>query len=143
MAIDFHTDLEQVDWAALEALFVTAGLGGRSGDKLRRAFVQSSAVCLAYDGGRLVGASRALSDGEYHTLIYDVAVHPACQRQGIGRRLVESLLERLPAWRTMLVADEEVQPFYARLGFASYPDVMARLDWGRLYDESPPATGGG
>jgi len=33
----------------------------------------------------------------------------------------------------MLVADIDVQPFYAKLGFQPYGDVMARLDPGRLY----------
>jgi hypothetical protein len=44
--------------------------------------------------------------------------------------------------QAMLVADEDAQPFYRRLGFAPYPDVMARLDWDRLYDVSPAALHG-
>jgi ribosomal protein S18 acetylase RimI-like enzyme len=104
------------------------------GDKIWRAFEQSSLVCFAYQGLRLVGASRALTDGEYHALIYDVVFHPDCQRQGIGSAMMHALLARLPAWRVMLVADQEVQPFYGQFGFAPYGDVLAGLDWERLYD---------
>jgi GNAT superfamily N-acetyltransferase len=142
MGMDYRTDLDGVIWEDLELLFRAAGLGGRTGDKLRRAFEHSQAVCLAFHGTRLVGVSRALSDGEYHTLIYDVAVHPDYQRRGIGSELVRSLLAQQPTWRAMLVAGEEVQPFYGRLGFAPYPDVMARLDWDRLYDVSAPSDCG-
>jgi aralkylamine N-acetyltransferase len=134
MEITLRFDADGVRAAELEALFAAAALGGRRGDKIRRAFLKSTLVCLAYEGDRLVGASRALSDGEYHTLIYDVAVLPEHQHAGVGRRMMEALMERLPAWRTMLIAGSGVQPFYRRFGFEIYPDVMARLDRDRLYD---------
>lgn len=134
MEVTYQFKIDDVDWSELEALFTAGGLGGRKGDKIRRAFEHSSLVCFAIQDGRLVGASRALTDGEYHALIYDVVVHPDCQRHGIGSAMMHALLARLPVWRVMLVADEEVQPFYGQFGFAPYGDVMARLDWERLYD---------
>jgi hypothetical protein len=45
-------------------------------------------------------------------------------------------LARLPVWRVLLVADRRVQPFYRRLGFESYGDVMARLDQTALRSHS-------
>lgn len=134
MDLTYRFTTDNVNWRDLEALFKAGGLAGREGDKIRRAFEQSSLVCFVYQGSRLVGASRALTDGEYHALIYDVVVHPDCQRQGIGSAMMHALLARLPVWRVMLVADEAVQPFYGQFGFALYRDVLARLDWERLYD---------
>lgn len=134
MDLRYKFGVDNVNWSELEALFRAGGLAGRAGDKIRRAFEQSSLVCFAYQDARLVGASRALTDGEYHALIYDVVVHPDFQRQGIGSAMMHEMLARLPVWRVMLVADDDAQPFYARLGFTSYGDVMARLDWDRLYD---------
>jgi ribosomal protein S18 acetylase RimI-like enzyme len=55
----------------------------------------------------------------------DVVVDPEYQRLGIGSRVMSELLARLPVWRGLLVADRKVQPFYRRLGFESYDDVMA------------------
>lgn len=130
--VTFSFQCGHVSTAELEDLFRDASLGGRAGDKIRRAFLNSTLVCLAYDGNRLIGACRALTDGEYHGVIYDVAVRPDYQRQGIGRRMIEELLSRLPVWRVMLVADAEAQGFYRKLGFEGYPDVMARLDEERL-----------
>jgi len=34
----------------------------------------------------------------------------------------------------MLVASSDVQPFYERFEFAPYPDVMAQLNWRKLFD---------
>lgn len=133
-SIRYQLECDGVTAAALEDLFRAAALGGRSGDKIRRAFANSSHVCLAFAGDRLIGCARAITDGEYHAVIYDVAVRPGHQRRGIGRRMVESLMGRLPVWRVLLVADAGVQPFYRRFGFEPYDDVMARLDRGRLFD---------
>ena len=130
----FQFDSQGVDWRELLQLFQVAHLGGREGDKVRRAFEKSSVVCFAKDKLRLVAAGRALTDGEYHATIYDVVVDPEYQRQGVGSRVMSELLARLPVWRVLLVADREVQSFYRRLGFESYDNVMARLDRTRLFD---------
>jgi len=140
MEITYRFSCEDVTTRELEELFAAAGLGGRVGDKIRRAFLNSQLVCLAYEGTRLIGASRAITDGEYHGLIYDVAVHPEFQAHGIGRRMMEELLERLPVWRVMLVAGEQVQGFYRTLGFERYPDAMARLESSYLYDAPAGAS---
>jgi aralkylamine N-acetyltransferase len=132
--VQFQFDSQGVDWLHLLQLFKVANLGGREGDKVRRAFERSSVVCFANDKLRLVAAGRALSDGEYHATIYDVVVDPEYQRRGIGSRIIRELLARLPVWRVLLVADRKVQPFYRQLGFEAYDDVMARLDQKRLFD---------
>jgi ribosomal protein S18 acetylase RimI-like enzyme len=77
---------------------------------------------------------RALTDGESHATIYDLVVDPNYQRRGIGIRLMTKVLARLPVWRVMLVADRRVEPFYQRLGFESYDDVMWRCDRSKLFD---------
>jgi aralkylamine N-acetyltransferase len=93
-------------------------------------------VCFAKDRLQLIAAARALTDGEYHATIYDLVVDPNYQRQGIGTRLMTELLGRLPVWRVLLVADPKVQPFYRRLGFDTYDDVMARCDRSKLFDRT-------
>ena len=133
----FQFDCHGIDWQELERLFEAGNLGGRKGNKVRRAFENSQVVCFVTDKQRLIGAGRALTDGEYHGVIYDIVVHPEHQRQGIGLQLVKQIIERLPVWRIMLVADTDVQPFYAKIGFRPYADVMARLDQDRLYDTLP------
>ena len=132
--VRFQLDIAGVDSKELISLFKLAKLGGREGEKVQRAFQNSTAVCFAFDGPRLVGAARALSDREYHATIYDVAVHPAYQRRGIGTRLVNELISMLPVWRVLLVADGEVTEFYRRLGFEPFGNVMGRLDNAKLFE---------
>ena len=134
MKVTYQLTCDHVTTRELEELFRHAHLRGRVGDRIRRAFVNSSLVCFAFDDNRLIGASRAITDGEYHGFIYDVVVLPEYQQHGIGRHMVNELLARLPVWRVMLVADSGVQGFYRKLGFQTYPDVMARLDSERLRD---------
>jgi ribosomal protein S18 acetylase RimI-like enzyme len=133
-AVTLQRNYEGVDWSALVDLFKLTNLGGREGDKIRRAFEKSDIVCFAKDAGRLVGAGRALSDFEYHATIYDVVVHPDYQRRAVGSRMMKELLSSLPVWRILLVADANVRPFYERLGFEPFEGVLARFDRMRLYD---------
>jgi aralkylamine N-acetyltransferase len=132
--VHFQFDSQGVDWQLLLRLFKATNMGGREGDKVRRAFEKSTLVCFAKDGLQLKAAGRALTDGEYHATIYDLVVDPNYQRRGVGTRLMNELLARLPVWRVLLVADAKVQPFYQRLGFESYDDVMARCDRSKLFD---------
>lgn len=129
-------DSEGIDWQELRQLFKATDLGGRAGDKIRRAFDNSSVLCFALKGSALVGVARAVSDGEYHATIYDVAVHPEFQRQGLGRRIVHEVLARLPVWRVLLVADGQAKHFYERLGFRGFTDVMALIDPAKLHDQA-------
>lgn len=136
-AVRFQRETLGIDWQDLGSLFRLAKLGGREGGKVRRAFENSTAVCFAFDGSRLVGAARALSDREYHATIYDVVVHPDHQRRGIGTRLMHELLAALPVWRVLLVAEGDARDFYRRLGFEPFGDVMGRFDRGKLVDPAP------
>lgn len=135
MELTYEYSCEGIDWTKVEALFRATDLGGRAGDKIRRSFENSSVVCFGFAARRLVAMCRAITDWEYHAVIYDVAVHPDWQGQGIGSAMMRGLLAKLPVWRVMLVSDDaDGQRFYRRLGFEAYENVMARLDWDRLYD---------
>jgi ribosomal protein S18 acetylase RimI-like enzyme len=112
MEVTYRFDCDDVSTRELEELFAATNLGGRIGEKIRRAFLNSPFVCFAYLGAQLIGTSRAITDGEYHGLIYDVAVLPEYQGHGIGERMMRELLDRLPVWRVMLVADDDVKDFY-------------------------------
>ena len=48
--------------------------------------------------------------------------------------MMNELLSSLPVWRILLVADDNVRPFYARLGFELFGNVLARIDAAKLYD---------
>ena len=79
----------------------------------------SEAAVSAWQGHRLVGFGRATSDGIFRAVLWDVVVIRDLEGQGLGRRLVETLLMASPvaaAERVYLMTTNS-QCFYERLGF--------------------------
>jgi len=67
--------------------------------------------------GTLVGFVTAITDGVFAAYVPLVEVLPAFQRRGIGSALVENMLSRLRQCDMIdLVCDDDVAPFYERLG---------------------------
>jgi predicted N-acetyltransferase YhbS len=76
----------------------------------------------AWDGDRLVGIARTLTDFGYAAYLADLAVDAEYQRRGIGRRLVAETRARLwPECMIVLLAAPQANDYYARLGFSHNP----------------------
>lgn len=87
-------------------------------ERIGRMFAQSSLVLSAWDGERLVGVCRALTDFSYCCYLSDLAVDRACQQQGIGRELVARCQALLgDEVSIILLSAPEAMDFYPRLGF--------------------------
>lgn len=74
--------------------------------------------------GQLLGFARVISDGVFYASIWDVAVVPSWQRIGLGRGLIERLLQKLTADGIPLItlyAERDVVGLYEKLGFKSDP----------------------
>lgn len=69
----------------------------------------------AYDGERLVGCLRILSDGYYFGTITELLVLPEHQKQGVGSKLLQLARENTP---TMLYfgAQPDAEGFYEKNG---------------------------
>ncbi|MFI9011441.1 GNAT family N-acetyltransferase [Actinosynnema sp. NPDC053489] len=96
-----------------------------SPEVLGAAVAGASLVVTARRGGKLVGLARALSDGATICYLQDVLVHPTAHRRGIGRALVEAVLDRYRAVRQkVLLTDDEPgqRAFYESLGYAEIRD---------------------
>ena len=89
-------------------------------DRLVRALASSLSVFTAWDGGALAGLLRTVGDGETILYIQDLLVSPACQRRGIGRRLVEACLAQYPHVRQKVLLTDHTEgnlAFYRACGF--------------------------
>jgi len=126
--VRYKTDLAGVDWVAAVDVFERAPLGGRTPEALERAFRNSYACVLVYDDETLVGLARALCDGEYQAVIYDVVLLPEYQKRGIGKRMMEELLKQIPANNIVLYAVPGREGFYAKCGFRKMRTAMAILN---------------
>lgn len=88
-------------------------------EALRKGFANSLLTLAAYEGEALQGLIRVVGDGHTVVLIQDLLVFPAYQRQGIGRALVQAVLEKYPHVRQVqLVTDNtpQTKAFYKSLG---------------------------
>lgn len=89
--------------------------------------LNSTFVVSAWDGARLVGLARVVSDGVYVSTLQQVGVHPDYQRHGLGSDLVRRCVERFKRTRFILTTDDPTHAtFYARFGFQSAPNAMFR-----------------
>lgn len=117
-------DNRKLDDEAVLALYQAVGwvMYTRDPAKLKRALAQSLMILGAYDGDRLVGLIRAVGDGETILFIQDLLVLPNYQRQGIGRQLVNALVDHFPEVRQrVLLTDDQpdTRAFYEKIGFVS------------------------
>lgn len=92
---------------------------GRSHHQLRRMLRGSEVVVSAWHGQVLVGFGRATSDGICRAVLWDVVVAGPFKRRGVGRQLVEHLLNApaVAAVERVYLMTTNSQGFYARLGF--------------------------
>ena len=121
-------DQRQLNQADVLALYQAVGwsMYTRDPKKLERAIAQSLSVLGAYDGDQLVGLIRAVGDGETILFIQDLLVLPSYQRQGIGRQLVNALVDQFPQVRQrVLLTDDQPQTraFYENIGFVQSSKV--------------------
>ncbi len=125
MNVTLKQDIENVDWQALADVYRET-LGPEDPAQLERTWSRSYATVLAYADGRLVGAGRAISDGEREALIVGVVVLPPYQGLGIGSAIMGALTEAVKGTAILLtVPDEENLSFYRKAGFRMQRRVMA------------------
>ncbi len=81
--------------------------------------------------GKTVGIARMITDHGYMALIADVMVKPEYQGKGIGKKLINNLLDRAlntledgEAMMIQLLAADGKKSFYEKFGFKDKPEVV-------------------
>ena len=95
-------------------------------EALLRSFENSSLVLSLWEQDRLVGLARVLTDGVQTSYLCDLAVEPDVQGAGVGRRLIDEVLERCAGTELVLRDSDLSTGFYARLGFEHVPNAWSR-----------------
>lgn len=82
----------------------------------------SNLIITAWDGERLVGISRSLTDFTYVAYLADLAVDAEYHRQGIGKQLIQETRQRLGReCMVVLLAAPKANEYYSKLGFEHNP----------------------
>jgi len=117
---------EPLDLDAVIELYRASTLGERRpvDDRERMAAMLQNAnlIITAWDGEKLVGISRALTDFVYTTYLSDLAVHLDYQRQGIGQELIRRTKAATdPRASLTLLAAPAAEKYYPHIGFKHMP----------------------
>ena len=95
-------------------------------DALRRSFERSSLVLSLWEADRLVALARVLTDGEQMSYLCDLAVEPDLQGGGVGKRLIDEVLDRCRGTELVLRDSNISAGFYERLGFEPVENAWVR-----------------
>ena len=135
--IDIYLSTTQdVNLYDLEKLCDSVGWVRRPFRKVRTAIQHSFlTISLFHAKGKdqhLIGFARATSDHAFNATIWDVVVHPDFQGQGLGRTLMDQIIQQLryaDITTITLFADPQVIAFYKNLGFITDPDGVKGMFW--------------
>jgi GNAT superfamily N-acetyltransferase len=136
--ITYTRTLEAVNWVQLKDQLVADMFdNGRTPEQLRRSFVNSAQTCFALLDEQVVGTGRVLSDGVCNAYLVDLWTYSPFRHQGIATEIVRLLCADLPGQHVYLQADEDLLPFYEKLGFQSQPHGISKVV-GRWLDGRKP-----
>lgn len=126
MTIDYLVG-NDLDLDEMLAVYRDSTLGARRpvDDRERMATMLRNAnlVVTAWEGARMVGIARSLSDFSYVTYLSDLAVRESHQRAGIGRELIRRTQEAGGTARIVLLAAPAAMDYYPRIGFTQHPSA--------------------
>lgn len=111
------------------ALYDAAGISfiNWSVERMDRAMKQSGFVACAWHNDELVGFARGITDFAWTGWLSQIAVDPRFQKQGIGKRLLDLVIEHLGDEVSLLThSADSATGFYEATGFESYSNVYRR-----------------
>lgn len=133
----FKTTCDGIDWDMIPQLLKAGAMSYSDAETHRRTFEVSYAVLFVFDGKKMIGCGRILSDGLRQSAIYDVVVDNAYQGRGLGKEIVTRLMDVTPECNFILYASPGKEDFYKSLGFGKMKTGMIFFaDRERMGDEN-------
>ena len=125
MNIKIQYNCFNVDWNDVSNILKEVGMAYFEGKVHKEAFENSYTTVFAFDGDKLIGFGRAISDGIYQAAIYDVAVLPEYQGKKIGSEIINSILKFIQKCNFILYASPGKESFYKKQNFKKMKTGMA------------------
>ena len=116
-----------LDLASVIELYRASTLGERrpveDSERMRLMLANANLVVTAWDGERLVGIARSVSDFSYATSLSDLAVCVSHQKQGIGRELIRRTQAAGGKASLILLSAPQAVDYYPRIGLQPHPSA--------------------
>ena len=92
---------------------------GRTLSQLKSLLARSTQVVSLWQGNHLIGFGRATSDGIFRAVLWDIVVDEDLQRLGLGRKVVNALLDTpaINSTEKIYLMTTNSTNFYKQLGF--------------------------
>ncbi|MEO8511968.1 MAG: GNAT family N-acetyltransferase [Ignavibacteria bacterium] len=119
MVITYKTNAK-LEAHELSDLFKASGIKRPVEDlnRVKKMIDNSNLTVTAWDGEKLVGVARALSDFSYCCYLSDLAVDKEYQNQGIGHELVDEIQKLIGEESNLvLLSAPEAMDYYPKIGF--------------------------
>jgi GNAT superfamily N-acetyltransferase len=113
-----------IDLDEMIEVYVDSTLGERrpvgERERMARMLEEADLVVTAWDGDRMVGISRSVTDRVYCTYLSDLAVRLDYQGQGIGKELVRLTRRATPQAMVILLAAPKAVDYYPKIGMTRH-----------------------
>ena len=108
--------------ATYQHLRVAAGMSAKTMEAAARGLPNSLFAVQVLLGDEVVGMGRIIGDGGCFFQVTDIAVLPAHQGKGLGKRIMREIMQFIetevpPSAYVSLIADGQAQDLYAQFGF--------------------------
>jgi N-acetylglutamate synthase-like GNAT family acetyltransferase len=86
-------------------------------DRLRKMIDNANLLITAWEGDKLVGVARALTDFSYCCYLSDLAIHKDYQHNGIGHDLIAAVQDKIgDQCMLLLLSSPEAMDYYPKIG---------------------------
>jgi ribosomal protein S18 acetylase RimI-like enzyme len=119
MEITYKTDVVPTAERVIE-LYNSAGLPRPTHDaeRIQKMYENSNLIVTAWDGDKLVGVSRTITDWVWSSYLADLAVSPDYKKTGIGKKLIDLTREKLGEQAMILLLSvPTAMEYYPKVGF--------------------------
>ena len=119
MAIKYKLDIVPTAEQVIE-LYDDAGLPRPTDDpeRIGKMFENSNLIVTAWDGDKLVGVCRTITDWVWSSYLADLAVSPDHKKSGIGKKLIDLTREKLGEQSmVLLLSVPTAMEYYPKVGF--------------------------
>ena len=104
---------------------------------VKKMLANSNVAISLWDGKKLIGFARVLTDFVYRATVWDVIIHPDYQGQGLGKLIMDKVLKhpKLKKVSYFWLITSDKQKFYKKLGW------KMEENWSMYWDRKANSKG--